>query len=216
MDCSNVAFFMKNMESKLTYRDAIVQIFSGIFLNISLFLFFGEQSVLNVETMSSASLFLIVFLPICFLEGNLLLALDNIIFFTTFKKDCKFSVFEKFPRLFLFFYSNRIIGQVLVHLKNNEKENPITKESFKEFYKKIIRTKDNETSSRYCTLNDFFKGVVLILLFDTVMSLCQLKYIYAIIFFGCLFLSYCRGIKYAHLYVLKKTRLIKEENGNDN
>lgn len=209
-----MSFFYEKLESKLTYRDAIVQTFNGIFLNVSLFLFFGEQTALNVEALPSTSLFLIAFLPICFLEGHLLLALDNILSFTTFKKDFKFSFLKKFPRLFLFFYGNRIIGQVLVLFQNNGKSEDI--EAFKEFYNKIIRTKDDETSDRYCTLNDFFKGVVLILLFDTIMSLCQLKYIYAVIFLCCLFLSYCRGSKYARLYVRKKEELIEKENGNDN
>ena len=173
------------MSIDFTYRDYITLIFNGILLNLSLVFIFGLDNLRDNEILQ----FLInnqiigasIALPVVFLEGHLLLALDKILF-EIIPEQIRLKLFLKgglFRMLFYSIFWCRIYGQKLYYhrtildknddlLKSNKGSSIVDKIQNKMKKKTDKRIK---TSSRYYCFSDFFKGVCLTTFSCAILSL---------------------------------------------
>ena len=166
-----------NFDGNLTYRDYVVHIFSGILFNVFLLAALYTPDTILPDSLyeiiqkldfSGEIIFSIMAIPVLFLEGHFLLAIDRFLFIElpTWYFDCKRNknsepdnqkdaenpyctarkqLYRKFKLLFHLLFTKRIIGQRII---KEVKENCI-----------LVKSKKGSGSSRrYYVLSDFFKG----------------------------------------------------------
>jgi hypothetical protein len=166
-----------NFDGNLTYRDYVVHIFSGILLNMFLLAALYTPGTILPNSLyeiiqkldfSGEIILSLMAIPILFLEGHFLLAIDRFLFvelptWYLDRKRNKYSkpdnhetavysyytvrkqLYIKSKLLFYLLFTKRIVGQrIIKEVKGN--------------CKLVKSQKDSGLSRRYYVLSDFFKG----------------------------------------------------------
>ena len=212
------------MENKFTYRDGIQILFNGILalLGLLFVLYMYGVNVLDINVsegklityvIENEVLMSVIVLPICFVLGQTVLAVDYFLFILCNSKKCRLKFFYSncFIVKFIFwlFYGCRVYGQKLYYhetelrekyeeCKNNSAYNIV------ECTQKILDShKEGATkdSPRYKTFADFYKGFCMTLFSIMVAMIVKLEWKYTVIF---LFLWLCALLRqwfYSQLWV---------------
>lgn len=159
-------------DGKIAYRDYVVHFFTGVLFNFFLLLVFypiyGIPKIFT-EDIPNELIVSIIAIPILFLEGHFLSAIDRLLFmelpswiyeknntissaegklFRRSFKDARKKWYKKCPVFFIILFGKRITGQKTIREIKNEEELVINKN---EENKVLVQ--------RYYVLSDFFKGV---------------------------------------------------------
>lgn len=169
----------ETLDSKLEYRDYVVHVFSGILFDVFLLTAIWPTLPLHwwEHELHNAVVWSIIAIPVLFLEGHFILAIDRF-FFIEFPSWCfglkkqkknndgtvekpsddddqesapyreaREIMYQKCKTLFYLLFGKRIIGQKIIRKKN---VGPLVK----------IKNRDKENRARrYYVMSDFFKGV---------------------------------------------------------
>ena len=188
------------MDSKLTYRDTLTLVFVSIITDV--FILFSLRSIVNWEWLMSCDtkntcIIGIISIPLLYLEGHLIYALDNLFFIELLSQKFRFKLYNcKCTRwLFYIIYSSRIFGQKCIIASNGNKE--VTKEIIDNLFTKII---DN-ISDRYYVIADFCKGAMFACMCAGIISCIYEDWMAVCGFAMCYFLLYFRAKRYSILYV---------------
>lgn len=211
-----IGFLLMDINVDLTYRDFIQVIFNGILANIALL--FGLY-ICGIEHIIDNDVFkllvdnqfigTIVLLPVFFVEGHTVIALDKIIFslilckkirLSLFFSDCKFK-----RRLFDMLYGCRIYGQkcYLFEKYLRSRQGDVFRNDIQQIIEEKKRTKTPEYIKRFNTFADFFKGFCLIVFTLLIITLIQSEWVWFSVFFFIWLCSLRRQWFYSNLYVTK-------------
>ena len=202
------------IDNQLTYRDNVVHIFTGILFNVFMAVAYCNNISSNLWEIELKNEIILSFLaiPVFFLEGHLLLAIDRIFFIdiprTYFllksrKMDtntdteeiyltARRNFYNKHSFLFKLLCGKRIIGQKVIQ----EKENNLDL--------KTKREDNAELCSRYYILSDFFKGCGISAWIALIVACVKHNWWAVIIFSVLLFLLRQRCSFYSSSYVKNK------------
>lgn len=210
-----------NFKGDLSYRDYVVHVFTGIifnvFLMLALFMPDSTPKVLTTE-IPNQIIISIIAIPIFFLEGHFILAIDRLLFieipswffriknkksvsgsgqpnkspFRAARKD----LYEKHPTLFTVLFGKRIIGQKVIQKAKHPD------------YVKTTGQNKLSVLHRYYILSDFFKGVGCAAWIALIVALTQQNWIVIVIMTVVIVLSWFRtrfySSRYAKQYYVKK------------
>ena len=202
-----------NFDGKLTYRDYVVHIFTGILFDVFLILALNPplgEYCYALDTSNEIILSLIA-IPILFLEGHFLLAIDRLFFVEIptwiFRKtkvsfrDAKTKLFERHRFLFILLFGKRILGQkIILEIEQSEKS-------------PLFDPDIANNSHRYYILSDFFKGEGCAAWIALIVSFVQCNCFAIVILLVVVVLSWFRARFYSRMYVkscLAKNDIEKE------
>ena len=201
---------------ELTYRDFIQVIFNGILANIALLFglyICGIDHIIDNEVfkllMDYQLIGTIILLPVFFVEGHSIIALDKIIFNLILCKRIRLILFFsdcKFKRcLFDILYGCRIYGQKCYLFENylRSRQGDVFRNDIQQIIEEKKKSESSEKINRYNTFADFFKGFCLIMFTLLIITFIQSEWMWFSVFMFIWLCSLRRQWFYSNLYVKK-------------
>ena len=169
------------MENKFTYRAGIQIMFNGILalLGLLFVLYLYGINVLDITVsdgklvtyiIENEVLMSVIILPICFVLGQTVIAVDYLVFILCNPKKCRLKFFYSrciiVNYVFWMFYGCRKYGQKLYFFRNELRAEHASLENHLEdivedtqtFLDNNKKQTENKNAPRYSTFSDFYKG----------------------------------------------------------
>ena len=217
------------MEDKLTYRDFVANIFTGVLFNIFLLGVLWEKLPLQWQEykLHNEVILSLIAIPVLYLEGHFILAIDRFFFveipkFCFIFRVCYFrrylrkerqkpkqqttnihyrKVAYRLRRIFRKKILNKHKILFFIFLSPRISGQRVIREDKDGYLVKSIDAKKKIRSNRYYVKSDFFRGVCCAAIITGIIAACLYNWIAVGILAGVVVLSWMRARYYSWLYV---------------